>query len=414
MTEPYSIDALLDDYERYVNASMARIMRFMGVDGYEVEARGAEVRTSDGSTYLDLGGYGVFFHGHSHPKVVAAVQRQAETLALSTRLLPNRPVVELARRLAESLPGDLQYTFFCNSGAEAVEGALKLARMYTGKPGVIATQGGFHGKTLGALSATGKDMYREPFLPLLPGFRHVPYGDADAVEAAFDETVGAVIVEPIQGEGGVIVPPDDYLARLRAVCDAHGALLIVDEVQTGVGRTGTLWAIEPSGVVPDIVTSGKSLGGGIVPIGAFTARAEVFQPFDENPLIHTSTFGGNPLACAAGVAALDAIAEEGLLERGREAGAAFMAGLRSIQKEFPGALREVRGRGLLIGLEFVDEGVGGAFIAGLLKRRVVVVHSLNHPRVIRIMPPAVVTRDQIDYALESVRAAVSEAAALAG
>lgn len=414
MTESYTIDALLDDYERYVNPSMARVMRFMGVEGYEVEARGAEVRTSDGSTYLDLGGYGVFFHGHSHPKVVAAVQRQAETLALSTRLLPNRPVVELARRLAESLPGDLQYTFFCNSGAEAVEGALKLARMYTGKPGVIATQGGFHGKTLGALSATGKDMYRQPFLPLLPGFRHVPFGDAAAVEQAFDETVGAVIVEPIQGEGGVIVPPDDYLARLRAICDARGAVLIVDEVQTGVGRTGPMWAIERSGVVPDIIASGKSLGGGIVPIGAFTARAEVFRPFDENPLIHTSTFGGNPLACAAGVAALDAIAEEGLLERGQEIGTAFMSGLREIQKEFPGALREVRGRGLLIGLEFADEGVGGAFIAALLHRKVVVVHSLNHPRVIRIMPPAIVTRDQIDYALESMRAAASEAAALAG
>ncbi|MBX5476077.1 MAG: aspartate aminotransferase family protein [Clostridia bacterium] len=414
MTESYTIDALLDDYERYVNPSMARVMRFMGVEGYEVEARGAEVRTSDGSTYLDLGGYGVFFHGHSHPKVVAAVQRQAETLALSTRLLPNRPVVELARRLAESLPGDLQYTFFCNSGAEAVEGALKLARMYTGKPGVIATQGGFHGKTLGALSATGKDMYRQPFLPLLPGFRHVPFGDAAAVEQAFDETVGAVIVEPIQGEGGVIVPPDDYLARLRAICDARGAVLIVDEVQTGVGRTGPMWAIERSGVVPDIIASGKSLGGGIVPIGAFTARAEVFRPFDENPLIHTSTFGGNPLACAAGVAALDAIAEEGLLERGQEIGTAFMSGLREIQKEFPGALREVRGRGLLIGLEFADEGAGGAFIAALLHRKVVVVHSLNHPRVIRVMPPAIVTRDQIDYALESMRAAASEAAALAG
>ncbi|MBX6350965.1 MAG: aspartate aminotransferase family protein [Clostridia bacterium] len=389
---------------------MARLMRFMGVDVYEVEAHGAEVRTSDGSTYLDMGGYGVFFHGHSHPKVVAAVREQAGRLALSTRLLPNREQVLLCARLAESLPGDLEYTFLCNSGTEAVEAALKLARMATGRTGVVATEGAFHGKTFGSLSATGKEMYRTPFAPLVPGFTHVRYGDADAVAQVVGPHTAAVIVEPIQGEGGVNVPPPDYLPRLREICDRAGALLVVDEVQTGVGRTGRMWAIEESGVVPDIVTSGKSLGGGVVPIGAMTARRDVFRPFDENPLIHTSTFGGNPLASAAGVAALEAIEEEGLLERARELSALAFARAEAVRREFPEAVADVRGRGLLIGIEFVDEGVGGAVIAGLLARKVICVHSLNHPRVMRLMPPAVARPEQVETAFEALAEAVREAA----
>lgn len=403
----------LDDYERYVNAAMARLYRFMGFTTLEWEARDATITDVHGVEYIDCGSYGVFFHGHNHPKVVRAVQAQLERMALSGRTLPNAAPAELGRLLAEAAPGDLQYSFFCNSGAEAVEGALKLARATTGKTDFVATQGAFHGKTFGALSASGRELYRQPFYPLVPGFTHVPFGDAAAMEQAITEQTAAVILEPIQGEGGVIVPPDDYLPKVRQICDKKGVLLILDEVQTGIGRTGKMFACEHYSVVPDILCSAKSLGGGVMPIGAFTVKPHLFAVFDENPYIHSSTFGGNPLACAAGVAALQVIKEEGLLEQAAEKGDYLLRGLRQIQQRHPGVLREVRGKGLLIGMDLADEAFAGMIIAELLERHVIVIHSLNNAKVIRVSPPAVITRAQLDTVLEALAAGVAKAEAFA-
>jgi putrescine aminotransferase len=400
---------VLADEERYLNGSLARLMRFMGLDSVEWEGEGALLRDVRGKTYIDCSGFGVFFHGHSHPRVVRAVQEQAARLAMSSRLLPSAPAATLARMLAEVTPGDLRYTFFCNSGTEAVEGAIKLARAYTGRSGIVAAEGAFHGKTLGALTVNGSPFYRQPFEPLLPGVRRVPFGDAAALAAAVDEDVAAVILEPIQGEAGVIIPPDDYLAAARAACDRVGALLILDEVQTGIGRTGTMFCCEQYGVVPDILCMAKSLGGGVMPIGAFTARPDVWQPFDENPFLHSSTFGGNPLACAAGIAALEAIREEDLLARARERGAQMLAGLQRIAAAHPAVVPEVRGRGLLIGLDLADEGLGGVFMAALLDRGVLPTISLNKLHVVRLLPPAVITAEQVEQVLEAVEAAVATA-----
>jgi len=387
---------------------MARLYRFMGFETLEWSAEGAVVRDVAGKAYIDCAGYGVFFHGHRHPKVVEAVKKQLDLMPMSTRILPNRPVAELGRLLAEVAPGDLQYCFFCNSGTEAVEGALKLARARTGKRRFIAANGAFHGKTFGSLSVSGRELYRKDFYPLLEEVVHVPFGDAEAVERAINDDTAAVILEPIQGEGGVIIPPDDYLPRVREVCTRKGVLLILDEVQTGIGRTGKMFACEHWGVTPDIMTVAKSLGGGIMPIGAFIATPEVWKPFDVNPYVHSSTFGGNPLACAAGVAALKAIEEEGLLEQAATKGEYIMKALQVLRRRFPAVIKDVRGKGLLIGLEMTKEGAGGMVISETVSKGVLVLHSLNNPKVIRIMPPAVITMDQIECVLAALESAFEQ------
>ncbi|MHB8841573.1 MAG: aspartate aminotransferase family protein, partial [Candidatus Aquicultor sp.] len=273
------------------------------------------------------------------------------------------------------------------------------ARIASGKPQIIAADNGFHGKSLGSLSATGRPLYRDPFKPLLPEFDHVKFGDIDALKAAVSKTTAAVILEPIQGEGGVIVPPKGYLSDVRQLCDDTSALLILDEVQTGMGRTGTMFACEQEGVTPDIMTLAKALGGGVMPIGAFIATPKAFAPFEEYPLLHTSTFGGNPLACAAANATIDIIIEEDLPRQAAEKGEYFLEKLKIMQEDFPGVITDVRGKGLLIGLEFSDEGLVGSMIFELEQEGVLVLYMLNNPKVIRIEPPLIITYEQIDFML---------------
>lgn len=403
------VESVLDDYGNYVNASMARLYRFMGFHTLEHTARGATITDIFGHQYIDCGSYGVFFHGHNHPKVVRAVREQLDLMALSGRILPHRAPADLGRLLAEITPGALRYTFFCNSGTEAVEGALKLARAYTKKPDFIATLGAFHGKTFGALSASGRDLFKKPFEPLLPGFTHVPFGDASAIETAITDQTAAVILEPIQGEGGVKIPPDDYLPKVREACNRRGVLLILDEVQTGIGRTGKMFCCEHYGVAPDILTMAKSLGGGVMPIGAFTARPEIFEVFDENPYVHSSTFGANPLACAAGIAAIKVIQEEDLLDQAAAKGEYLIKGLRQVAEQYPRIVTEVRGKGLLIGVDLVEEGFFGLVMSELLDRYVIVIPSLNNNRVMRISPPAVISYEQIDRVIDAFSAGISKA-----
>jgi putrescine aminotransferase len=353
----------------------------------------------------------VFSLGHRHPAVMAAVRDQLERMPLTIPVFFNRQQAELAELLAQILPGDLQYTFFCSSGAEAVEGALKMARASTGRRELISTENAFHGKTLGALTVSGRDLYRTPFEPLIPDVRQVPFGDLGALDAAVSERTAAVILEPVQGEGGVIVPPEGYLRGARALTRERGALLIADEVQTGFGRTGRMFACEHEGVEPDIICLAKALGGGVMPLGAFCGTAAVWEPFRTKPWLHTSTFGspgGNPMACAAGLAAIRVLQEEGLAERAAELGALFLEQLRALQAEFPQVIREVRGKGLLVGAEFFDEDVAGLTIACLARRRVIVGYYLSNPRVFRFEPPLIVTADQIRHVIGLFREAVLE------
>lgn len=402
--------ATYDRYTRHVNPGMAAVVKFMGFETVEWSAEGCYVYGPAGERYLDcLGGPGVFTFGHRHPKIVAAVAEQLQHMPLSSHLLLDPVLAEAAEAVAGLCPGELQYCFFCNSGAEAIEGALKVARMFTGRPGFVAAQNAFHGKTFGALSASGREVYKAPFEPLLSGFTHVPFGDAEALQAAVGPDTAAVLLEPVQCEAGVIIPPEGYLQEAREICEAAGALLILDEIQTGFGRTGMTWACDAEGVTPDIMTLGKALGGGVMPVGAFVARPAIWDIFKENPYIHTSTFGGNPLACAAIKAAVEVYHSEDIAALCAERGAELLAGVQGLAAEYPGMVEAVRGRGLLVGLQFPDADIGNLVIATLAQHSILTAFTLNRPEVVRLEPPACITSDEVQYVVSCVGEALAAA-----
>lgn len=404
-----TFEQVADLYNAHMNPSLVKLMRFMGFEELEARSHGHIVAGAEGTEYIDcLGGFGVFSMGHTHDRIVEAVVEQMRKAPLSSRLLLNEMTGRLAGELARITPGDLEYCFFGNSGAEAVEGALKLARFATGRTGFVSTIGAFHGKTLGALSVSGREVYRDPFLPLIPGVTHVPFGDAEALAAAVTSETAAVILEPIQGEAGVIIPPDGYLRAAREACDRAGALLLIDEVQTGLGRTGTTFACEPEGITPDIMTVGKALGGGVMPIGALIARPQYWEMFRENPLMHSSTFGGGPAACAAGLAAIQVLEEEGLADQARTKGARILPRLKALAAAHPEVIAEVRGRGLMIGISFTDSDVGGLVIAGLARRGVLAAYTLNNPKVMRLQPALNMPDAVLDEVLSRIEEAVDE------
>ena len=349
-----------------------------------VKGKGLVVTDADGKQYLDfLGGIATNILGHAHPAIVKAVSKQVSTLSHVSNFYVHPNAVELAEKLV-SMTGDKSAkVFFCQSGAEANEAALKLSRR-TGKVRVVAAQGAFHGRTMGALSLTGQPSKREPFLPLVKGVKHVPYGDIEAMRKAVTKKTAMVIIEPIMGEAGVIVPPADYLQELRALCDAKGALLVIDAVQTGMGRTGDWFGYEYSGITPDVITLAKGLGGGL-PLGAMIAlgkAADLFQSGD-----HGSTFGGNPVTTAAGLAAIKFIESQKLLKKVEKQGAYLMQELALI----PG-VSEVRGAGLLLGIELVN--LKSSDVASALQKSGVLVNAAN-PTTIRLAPALIVTDVQI-------------------
>ena len=406
------VEETINKYEKYINPSQARLFRFMGLDSVESSAEGWIITDSEGKQFIDcLGGYGMFAVGHRNPVVVEAVEKALHSMPMCGKVLFNRPMADLAEKLAEITPGDLQYSFFVNSGTEAVEGCLKVARLATKRKKFVAAENAFHGKTMGSLTATGRDLYRDPFKPLLEGFTHVPYGDAEAIRQAVDTDTAAVILEPIQGEGGIIVPPDGYLRQVKEICEQAGALLIADEVQTGIGRTGSWFGVDYDGVTPDLMACAKALGGGVMPIGTIIGTPRAWQGLIEAPFLHTSTFGGNQLACMAGLATLKYIEDEDLLRRSSETGAYFKAGLEKIMQEYPEVITQVRGRGMMIGVELTKEGTGGMLMSLMIEKKIIVAYTLNNPKVIRIEPPLIMPADVVDHVLEEFRDAVKTTAA---
>lgn len=397
-------------YAEHINPYLAKLMNFAGF-GVEVKGEGCYIFDQDGRAYLDcLGGYGVFSLGHRHPKVIEAVKRQLDEMPLSGKTFFSKNQADLAERLSEVTPEGVEFSFFSNSGAEACEAAIKFVKATTGRARIVSTEGSYHGKTVGGLSCTGREKYRKRFEPLMPGVVFVPYSDTAAAVGAIDSSTAAMIVEPIQGEGGIHVPPDGYLRAIRQKCDEVGALLILDEVQTGLGRTGKMFACEHEGVSPDVMTLAKCLGGGVMPIGATCFTRQVCDSmFSENPLLHTSTFGGNPLACAAGLAALDVIRDEGLVERSERTGAQLKAGLQHLKDKYE-LVSDVRGRGLMIGIEFAMDEVGELTIAQIVKRGMIAAYTLNNPRVIRIEPPLIMSEAQADTAVKVMDEAIGETA----
>lgn len=396
-------------YQQHVNAGLYGLLSFMGLDSAEVEASGWTVRSADGREFIDcVGGYGAYNFGHRHPRIVAAVREQLERMPMSSKLLLNAQLAALAAELAAITPGELQYTFVSNSGTEAVEAALKLARLASGKPGIVSATNAYHGKTLGSLSGTHRDALQQPFRPLMEHFGQVAYGDLTALEAtlAGSDDIAALMLEPVQGEGGINVPPPGYLAGAAELCRRHGILLIADEVQTGIGRTGHNFACEAEGVEPDILVLAKSLGGGVMPIGATLGTPRVWQALERNPLIHTSTFGGNELACVAARTALVVLVEEDLAARAAVTGAHFLGGLRVLAADYPDLIAEVRGAGLMIGIDMVSSDVSQLFIAYVLQQHVLVAFALNQPGVIRIEPPLALPIEVVDEVLGRLRIAL--------
>lgn len=402
------VEETISKYEKYINPAQAKLFRFMGLGSVEASAEGWVITDSEGRKFIDcLGGYGMFALGHRNPKIVAAVERALRAMPMCGKVLFNREMADLAEALSGITPGELQYSFFVNSGTEAVEGCLKLARLATGRKKFIAAANAFHGKTMGSLTATGRDMYRKPFQPLLEGFIHVPYNDLSAMASAVDENTAAVILEPVQGEGGIVVPDVGYLCQVKELCRQKGALFIADEVQTGIGRTGTWFGVNHDGITPDLMACAKALGGGVMPIGVVIGTANVWQGLIEAPFLHTSTFGGNQLACAAGIATIEYIREENLLERSALVGAYFKKELETIAADFPAVIREVRGIGMMIGLELTKEGAGGMLMSLMIDKNVIVAYTLNNPRVIRLEPPLIMPQAVVDEVLEKLRESVS-------
>jgi len=408
--EAYLAD-VVDKYRDHVNPYLAEFLSFVGF-GVEVYGEGCYIEDHEGRRFLDcLGGYGTFALGHRHPTVVAAVTDQLDSLAMSGKAFFSKPAADLAAELASIAPEGLQYSFFSNSGSEAVEAALKFAKIATGRSRIISTVGGYHGKTLGALATTGREKYRTRVEPLMPGVEFVPYGDIAAAVSAIDDRTAAMIVEPIQGEGGVHVPPDGYLSAIREACDRTGALMIADEVQTCIGRTGTMYACDHEGVAPDIMTLAKQLGGGIMPIGATMGTASVWEKvFSENPLMHTSTFGGNPLACAAGLAAVRVVQNDDLVARSRDRGALMLQLLRDMQSRHRDFVVDIRGRGLMIGVEFASDEVAELTVMQMLKHGMCAAFTLNNPRVVRLEPPLIISEDEVRTAVDILDRSLGEAA----
>jgi len=364
-----------------------------------VRGRGARVWDAAGREYIDcVAGVGVANVGHCNPAVVKAIQEQASRLITCSELFYNDARAQCLERLSRITPEGIDRFFLCNSGTEAVEGAIKFARMATGRKRVVAAMRGYHGKTLGSLSATWDKKYRDPFAPLVPDFVHAPYNNAAEFEKAIDEQTAAVILEPVQGEGGVRPATAGFFQAVRKACDDRGALLIIDEIQTGFGRTGRMFACDHLSVLPDILTMAKGIAGGI-PMGAIGVDRRVG---DLEKQSHTSTFGGNPLACAAAVAAIDFLVDQDLPRQAAEKGEYFMQRLRAIADP---RIREVRGLGLMIGMELKQKA--GALAQAMLQEGVLVL--LAGSTVLRFLPPLVITRQEIDTVVSALIRALAAA-----
>ena len=415
-------DESIENFNKNVNPGWLEYRKSVSTDAAFIEWTDSVDHFEDlnGVQFIDcLGGFGIYTCGHRNPAIMKTLQAQLSRYALHSQELVDPLRGYLAKITALSTPGDLQYCFFTNGGAEAVEMALKLARLATGGRWYISTIGAFHGKSMGAISMGGKGAYREDYVPMVQQVQHVEYGNAQAMETAIKnlvtvgEKVAGVIVEAIQGEAGVIIPPPGYLKEVRAICDKYGVAMIVDEIQTGMGRTGTLWRIEAEDVVPDIMTFGKAYGGGVMPITGIIASPKMWvDKLVENPwILGSPTFGGNPLACAAAIATFKFMLENDIPGLCKRRGEEFMAKLAELQAKYPTVLTAYRGAGLLICMEFPEAEVGYAVVKNMFERHVMTAGTLVNSKTVRLEPPAVLSDESIAkvfQALEESLAIVKE------
>jgi putrescine aminotransferase len=412
----------IENYNTYVNPGWLKYRKAVSTNAAFVEwsDNGSCFYDVFGEEFIDcLGGFGIYMCGHRNEEILKYVHAQLDRQALHSQELLDPLRGYLAKVMAEITVGDLQKCFFTNGGAEANEMAIKLARIATGGRWYISAVDGFHGKSMGAVSMAGKGTYREPYLPMVQQVQHVEYGNAEDIRKAVrnlqhvGEKVAAVMLEPIQGEAGIIIPPAGYLQEVRNICDEYGVLLILDEIQTGMGRTGTMFRCEAEGVVPDIMTYGKAFGGGILPITGLICRPHLWvKPLEDNPwLLGSPTFGGNPICCAAALATIKYILDNDLPKQAAEKGAYLKNGLIALQKKYPNVIQEVRGIGLMIGVEFPESHVGYTTAKGMFSRRVMTAGTLINAKTIRFEPGATITYKELDTVLERMDGALADAKA---
>jgi putrescine aminotransferase len=409
----------IEYFDTYVSPGWLKYRKSVSTNAAVVEWKdyGAYCSGLYGEEFIDcLGGFGIYTCGHRNPEIIDTVKAQLDHQALHSQELLDPLRGYLAKAVADITPGDLEKCFFTNGGAEAVEMALKLARVATGGSWFISSVGAFHGKSMGAVSMAGKGTYRTPYIPMVQQVQHVEYGIAEDIRKAIrnlkavGEKVAGVILEPIQGEAGIIIPPKGYLKEVRAICDEYGVALIFDEIQTGMGRTGTMFRCEAEDVVPDILTYGKAFGGGIMPITGIICRPHMWtQELIDNPwLLGSPTFGGNPLACSAAIATIKYMLENDVPGQCAEKGKYLIAGLRKLAAKYPTVVDDVRGIGLMIGVEFVTSDVGYSVAKGMFQRRVLTAGTLVNAKCVRFEPAAVITIEDIDNILSRMDEALSD------
>jgi putrescine aminotransferase len=406
MCNEMKADAIHRILRKHGSAGRDLLYSVARADDVEVQAEAAWVMVSSGRKYLDFGSYAVFLLGHRHAVVIKSVLDQLNTLPGSSRSFPSGIQALAHLALAEAAPPELSKIMFLNSGAESVEAAAKLARIATSRTTLLYLEKSYHGKTFGALSLTDAELFRRPFMPLMPDFRRISRSDANSASATIRELrPAAVFAEPIQGEGGIFELADDYLRALRAACDDAGTLLIFDEIQCGLCRSGTMWAFHQSGVIPDILLVGKALGGGVMPVSALVAKASCFRPFDLDPLVHSSTFGGNPLGAAAAVGTMEAIRSENIVAQAQNKGKIIGQMLDGLVARWPNLFTKLTGRGLMYGLHCRKPELSALFIRNALTACVLVSPCLTTPHVVRVTPPAILTTDDIAFAAEALEKA---------
>lgn len=418
------IDTSVKYWTDHVNPGFLQYRKSVSTDYTAVEwdDEGAVFRDVNGKEFIDmLGGFGIYNVGHRHPTVLKAVRDQLERQAIHSQELIDPLRTYLAHLVSLIAPGDLQYAFFTNSGTESIEGCLKMSMLATGRKHFLGAVGGFHGKSLGSLGGTAKGIFREPFLPLLH-WSHVPFGNIDALKMMIEscdftgDRFAALVLEPIQGEGGINVAPPGYLAGARELCDQYGIMLVFDEVQSGMGRTGKMFACEHDGIVPDLMAVGKGFGGGVMPIGACIGTPKTWEKYIENPFLHTTTFGGNPLACAAAIATINVLLDEDLPAQATVKGERLIREVTELARRYPSVLKLIRGRGLMLGMEFANNDLGYEVAKNLFARNILISGTYINSKVLRVEPPLVISDEQIDkflQALDESLSAVSKGAELA-
>ncbi|MBW1892699.1 MAG: aminotransferase class III-fold pyridoxal phosphate-dependent enzyme [Deltaproteobacteria bacterium] len=397
------------NYREYVNPFALRMFKNASLDIIEGKREGACVYDISGEKYIDcVTGAGIFNVGRHNVEIVDGLKKAMDVYDMGGWISIIRERGLLAKKLAEITPGDLKFSLFCCGGGEAIEVAIKLARAHTDKTDIICMENSYHGVTGFALPATGRDVYKTPFEPLTPGYSHVQFNNIEAVTTTITKKTAAVLVEPIQGEGGILPADDDYLVKLRQICNKNEILLIFDEVQTGFGRTGKMFAAEHSNVTPDIMVLAKSISGGMYPLSCAVFTEEISDFLMAHPFTIINSFGGTSLACLAALATIEYIEKNDLPARAEKMGARFMSGLVILKEKYPDLIMDVRGRGLMLGMEFSEDSIGPRMAFQLRQNGVISIYTFNNPSIIRIMSTLVINEDEVDFVLNAFDLSLKE------